>query len=84
MITQLKRKLGGSEQKISPEIKPTIRYINDNVSSESVLYTYDQNLIKKDLLKTLYLSLIFFFLIAFFYWVYQQNGQILIMKIFRL
>lgn len=51
--------------------------------TENKLYSYDQSLIKGDILKTLYLAVFFFALIGFFYW-YFNGGGATILKSFHL
>ena len=55
-------------------IKPKIakkKKINKQIS----LYNYNPSLIKKDLLKTIYLAVLFFVIIGIFWWYFEGGGS---------
>ena len=80
----LEAKITNSKKK---EIKHTFRYdepvklktskktVKKKVEKEASLYNYDPSLIKKDLLKTVYLAVLFFIIVGLFYWYFEGGGN---------
>ena len=55
--------------------KAADKTVKKKMEKEASLYSYDPSLIKKDLLKTIYLALFIFLLIGVFWW-YFEGGRV--------
>jgi len=78
------------ESKIIPEAYSPVLSTRHQIKKTAAktrninINTSDQNLIKKDLLKTLYLSAFFFSLIGLFFWIFEAGGENIIRGTFHL
>ena len=79
IIASLRRQVGKKQLKIKTPVsynepiksKTAQKAAKKKVEKQASLYNYDPSLIKKDLLKTVYLAVLFFVIIGIFWWYFE-------------